>query len=143
MGLGASSSLGFGNRYKRPNKFADYLAWVNKCQKDATTTIDWKPEWETFEDSINEVDIEDIFLDTLTVTLLTRLRTCEGLDLSLIRKACDENMVQRIIRGAKIGIDLNLAEFSQENETLKLVDPEGFLFSNYVISSILAEIDEN
>jgi oxygen-independent coproporphyrinogen-3 oxidase len=80
-------------------------------------------------------DIED---DYLLDVILTRLRTKEGLDLDWIEVNVGSEQVKNILRGAELGLELNLAERKQS--FLRLKDPEGFLFSNSIISSIFSEL---
>ncbi len=90
--------------------------------------------------------------DNLTNIIMTRLRTSDGLDLDWISKMYGEETVASIIRSADMAMELNLAKIvhvsdEQSNSssirhhgTLQLSDPEGFLFSNTILSSIFAEL---
>lgn len=89
----------------------------------------------------------DIGFDLLTDIIMTRLRTSDGLDLDWIKDNLPDGapIVKKIMDGASLGLDLGLAEhIESESErslgTLKLVDPDGFLFSNSIISSIFVEL---
>ena len=88
-------------------------------------------------------------LDWLTDIIMTRLRTSDGLDLDWIQDNVPGNgqvVVDKILTGASLGLDLGLAsrDVSPEKKnslgTLRLVDPDGFLFSNSIISSIFVEL---
>lgn len=86
-------------------------------------------------------------LDLLTDIVMTRLRTSDGLDLDWFRDNVPdgEAVVEKIMKGARLGLDLGLAEHNQSEletsmGTLRLVDPDGFLFSNSIISSIFVEL---
>ena len=72
--------------------------------------------------------------------LLTRLRTSEGIELAIIRQYYGDVILNDILRGSKLALDLNLAVI--QNDCLRLTDPDGFLFSNQIISNIFTEISE-
>lgn len=145
-GMGATSSID-GKRFARPRFLADYIAWVENARKlvssETTLLYDWLPQ------SVNEDEGSD--QDTIIETIMTRLRTKEGLDLNWIdrRDKGGNNLLARVMRGADLGIELGLAKVEYKNQalvddkgTLYLTDPDGFLFSNSIISSIFAEIIE-
>jgi len=76
--------------------------------------------------------------DVLSEVLLSKLRTSDGLDLMTIQTYFGDETVRKIIRGSRLALDLGFARL--EDNVLKLTDPEGFLFSNSIISSIYVEI---
>ena len=110
------------------------------------------------DDGIDVHDHDDD--DYLTDIIMTRLRTSDGLDLNWIRQNIPNgaSKVKAILRGAELGIDLGLAEHSlpqsvgaadtdansnrSDSDILRLVDPDGFVFSNTIISSIFLELEE-
>ena len=131
VGLGATSSVN-GTRYTRPRAMQDYVDWVHGQQE---TTL---PDWLVKDDSVDE-------LDRFTDIIMTRLRTSDGLDLDFVAQMYGTDKVERILKGAQLGIDLELAQLLNSEEKsnyglLRLKDPEGFLFSNSIISSIFVEI---
>lgn len=75
--------------------------------------------------------------------ILTRLRTSEGLDLDWIAKHEDygESYVESIMKGVKFFEETGLVTLSPGR--IKLTDPDGFLFSNNIISNIFAELDDD
>jgi hypothetical protein len=98
------------------------------------------------------VDIDTAGLDDI---VLTRLRTADGLDLDWVRREYGDEVVKQILVGAELALDLGLALHSHRQkdteeadadadvdvaENLSLTDPEGFLFSNTIISTIFAEL---
>ena len=91
---------------------------------------------------IDEEDKHEILLDTV----MTRLRTTEGLDLNDLKQfSNDDSLVELILEGAKEGIDLVLVERNTTgggNDILRLVDPDGFLFSNTIISNIFMHLSD-
>jgi hypothetical protein len=101
----------------------------------------WFPTYTNVKCSFHENE------DTLTNIIMTRLRTSDGLDLDWISTHYSEDTAISIHRGVDLAIELNLAKIvnvrnglSMRYGILKLVDPEGFLFSNTILSSIFAEL---
>jgi coproporphyrinogen III oxidase-like Fe-S oxidoreductase len=144
VGLSATSSVN-GKRFARPRTMADYIQWVesqhqNGLEGNKSPEFDWMPAQGT----INQEDKDDIILDTI----MTRLRTIEGLDLNWIASKDNGNeLLECVMRGSELGLELGLAEIvpghlanSVDRGFLRLTDPQGFLFSNNVISSIFAEL---
>lgn len=141
VGLSATSSVS-GKRFARPRTLADYVQWVEaqdtKLQEGNENPIfDWMPAPGIVDQENNDEIISD--------TIMTKLRTKEGLDLNWIASEDNgEELLQCVMRGAELGIELGLAKVTpgsaNDRGTLRLTDPEGFLFSNTVISSIFAEL---
>ena len=75
---------------------------------------------------------------------MTRLRTKEGLDLNWIASQSNgDDLLKCVLRGAKLQpelVQIHHEKKSGDHGILRLIDPDGFLFSNYVISSIFAEL---
>lgn len=134
VGLGATSFVD-GQLLARPRTLSDYKEWVN----DLPTKMD--------EDSAivdpaiiprhSVVEDED---DRLTDIIMKRLRTADGLDLDWISKCYGDGVRGTILKGAELGLDLGMAEVSENQAHLRLTDPQGFLYSNYIISSIFSEL---
>jgi oxygen-independent coproporphyrinogen-3 oxidase len=134
FGLGATSFVE-GRLTSRPKTFAEYLRWADDQWDVANSAGDSVPR-----DSETDVSSD---LDVLMDVVLKRLRTSEGLALDWVRnrfEARGESYVEAILRGAQLGIELNLA--IHEGGTLRLVEPDGFLYSNSIISSIFAELED-
>jgi oxygen-independent coproporphyrinogen-3 oxidase len=127
FGLGATSFVN-GRLIARPRTLVDYQRWVEH-QTSLTNSVSQQPE----------VVVPD--LDRLMDTVLKRLRTSDGLSLDWVQGRFGENYVNAILRGAQLGLDLNLANIDPSN-TLRLVDPNGFLYSNSIISSIFVELED-
>ena len=154
VGLGATSCVG-GTRYSRPRALSDYLSWSQKekksfllskemDQRDEAETL-WKPSWLVVAKEGDSDDKDN--LEVLQDIILTRLRTVEGLNLHWIELSFVQGAqtVEAIKLGANLAISLDLAEIyhtSGEGDYLRLLDPDGFLFSNSIISSIFLEIDK-
>ena len=77
----------------------------------------------------------------LTDVVMKRLRTRDGLDLQWVQQRFGSDVVTGIRKGAELGLELGLAELANNGSLLRLVDPEGFLYSNYIISSIFVELE--
>ncbi len=75
---------------------------------------------------------------------MKRMRTSDGLDLEWIQQRFGSKIRDTIVKGATLGLELNLAEILGEDDRviLRLKDPDGFLYSNYIISSIFAELGD-
>jgi len=79
--------------------------------------------------------------------IMTRLRTSDGLNLDIIESLYGKETVHTILKGAQMAIDLKLATITHEvdrntHRILKLSDPDGFLFSNTILSNIFLEFDQ-
>lgn len=139
IGLGATSSIK-GNRFVRPRQLSDYTKWVSDQQE--LMQQEKMPDWEISNDMFDDDCGGDV--DFLTDTILTRLRTSEGLNLYQLRSDHGDEAYHSVMRGAQLAIDLNLAVTFYDTEShqnhLRLVDPEGFLFSNTIISTIFVEL---
>jgi oxygen-independent coproporphyrinogen-3 oxidase len=120
FGLGATSHVN-GQLVARPRTMADYLKWV-----DEPTVLSPSPT---------------SFQDRLLDIVLKRLRTKEGLSLPWIDKAFGSHYENAIRRGAELGVELELAQLDEEHGILTLTDPHGLLFSNSIISTIFAELE--
>jgi coproporphyrinogen III oxidase-like Fe-S oxidoreductase len=123
LGLGATSFVN-GNIVARPRTMSDYVMWVEKFPEQ---------EPEVAKDSPYRADA------LLDITL-KRLRTSEGLDLDWVEQRYGEKCVQAILEGAQLGLELKFAQL--DRNILRLADPEGFLYSNSIISSIIAELED-
>ena len=67
-------------------------------------------------------------------------RTSAGLDLGRVRSVYGAGFEAAVERGAAEAVGLGLATLADSQ--LRLTDPEGFLFSNYAISAVFAELDD-
>lgn len=135
FGMGASSYINT-RRVTRPRKFNAYLGWVEKFsqqrkeqQEQGTTTLphlDAPPATQ-----------EDI----LTDAIMLQLRKSQGLDLESIKRTYTYGsaIVDAVLNVANTHRERGFVEYN--DGYLRLVDPEGFLFSNDVISDIFVELD--
>jgi coproporphyrinogen III oxidase-like Fe-S oxidoreductase len=136
-GLGATSFLE-NHRFARPRAMADYISWVtNMATHQNEKLFDWLPVPQAEANEEGKVDA-----DRLTDVILTRLRTKDGLDLKWLESTYSQDIVDSVVRGAELGLEMGLAQLVEDEHAklLRLVDPKGFLFSNYIISSIFVEL---
>lgn len=119
FGLGATSQMD-GQLIARPRTMVDYLRWV---QHDPSPLVAFPRT-------------EDRLLDIV----LKRLRTSEGLSLNWIGQEFGASYEEAVRRGAELGMELNMTTID-ERGSLRLTDPEGFLYSNSIISTIFAELE--
>jgi len=118
FGMGAASYVG-GKRFTRPRKTQEYYQWVKDgCAIDCQVT----PE-------------NEVFLDTL----MLGLRLAEGVSLQVLQEQFEEGNIEKIQRVFLPYIDKGWVQIVGDN--LKLSDPEGFLFSNVVLSALFKEFD--
>jgi len=111
VGLGATS---FVNKklVARPRGMSDYLDWVVERENLISSA------------AANEEEDADADEDFLSDLLLKRLRTIDGLDLTWLESHYGSEVVKGVMEGAKLGLELKLAERS-ENNVLRLTDPDG------------------
>ncbi|KAK1740069.1 oxygen-independent coproporphyrinogen III oxidase [Skeletonema marinoi] len=138
IGLGATSNVN-GTRYSRPRALSEYNGWTKDLGKDDSSN---DPPWmsnDSEQGSNQTADKDDALLDII----LTRLRTKDGLDLDWIanNEKYGDSYVEAIKRGVKYFEDTELVTVSPGR--IKLTDPDGFLFSNNIISNIFAQLDDD
>lgn len=114
FGMGATSYID-NIRFKRPHTRASYAQWVNNG-----SPIDLPPLTES---------------DRLLETLMLGLRLQEGVDLDKIKDQFGENFINQIIKTVKPYIKQGWVNLSPLN-TITLKDPDGFLFSNVVLTAL-------
>eukprot|EP00536_Pseudo-nitzschia_multiseries_P001922 jgi/Psemu1/294614/fgenesh1_pm.25_\ len=130
VGLGATSFVNQ-KMVVRPREMSDYIDWVVQLKN---STISNPNKEENVEDREGYIDE-----DFLTDLLLKRLRTIDGLNLTWLESHYGSGVVKDVLGGASLGLELGLAERTEEN-VLRLTDPDGLLYSNFIISSIFAEL---
>ena len=125
-GLGATSCLG-GKRVSRPREHSRYLEWVDRGG--------WRDDDgdDDNEDGEGGGD-EEVLIDFLT----TGLRRKEGIDIRLIEEEFGAEAVNAILRGSEQFLERGLAV--REGSSMRLSDPDGFLFSDYITRQIIYEI---
>lgn len=115
LGMGAASYFN-GKRFTRPRTRSEYYAWLK-----AGAIID-----------VPEISANDWLLETL----MLGLRLAEGIELSQF----DRDTNSKIINCLQPYIDRGWVNI-EEMERLKLNDPEGFLFSNTILSALFEALE--
>ncbi|KAL9182198.1 hypothetical protein ACHAXT_012850 [Thalassiosira profunda] len=131
VGLGATSNVN-GVQYARPRALSDYISWAEGLEKN--------PPW-----LHNEPDASDAKQDALLDSVMTRLRTSDGLELDWVAREYGHSFVEAILCGFQLALDLDLGArdvTSGKYGRIRLKDPKGFLFSNTLISNVFLELSE-
>jgi oxygen-independent coproporphyrinogen-3 oxidase len=128
FGLGAASFL-YDNRFTRPSKLQDYKDWIQSIEKNGykNTVCCNNPS----DDQINSVDILDF--------VMLSLRTKDGLNLEQLTQRYGIEKTEKVIKSLNPYITNNLVEHKEKS--INLSDPEGFMLSNEIISSVFAALD--
>lgn len=136
FGMGATSYLG-GKRIARPRKTWEYYEWVNAevTRKQGHN--------ESLEATITDDPPE--FLETL----MLGLRLAEGLSLENLTATFGEAAIEKLwkclqpyLREGLVAVfPVGPGESFPRQGHLRLTDPEGFLFSNSVLTAIFEEFD--
>jgi coproporphyrinogen III oxidase-like Fe-S oxidoreductase len=134
LGLGATSFVN-GIMIARPRTLTDYQQWIQRQSTNKRSA---------------EVDDNSHLPKTmhprefLTDVIMKRLRTTDGLDLDWVKKYHGQECLDAVMRGAALGLDLGLMTVVEDKEehskSLRLNDPDGFLYSNNLISSIFVAL---
>jgi oxygen-independent coproporphyrinogen-3 oxidase len=115
IGMGAASYTN-GQRFVRPRRRQDYFKWV-----------------ETYQGNLEEPPLTDH--DRILESLMLGLRLREGVTLTQY----PEPIQDRITQTVQPFIKENWVEINRDR--LKLTDPDGFLFSNVVLSELFKELE--
>jgi putative oxygen-independent coproporphyrinogen III oxidase len=117
FGMGAASYIE-GKRFTRPRQTQKYYDWV---QAGAVIDCEVTPE--------NEVILD---------TLMLGLRLAEGLDLEKLQHQFGTQKIEQTLKILQPYIHQNWVIV--ENQNIRFNDPEGFLFSNVILSQLFAEL---
>jgi putative oxygen-independent coproporphyrinogen III oxidase len=117
FGMGAASYIE-GKRFNRPRKTQEYYAWV---ETGAVIDCEVTPA-----------------LEVLLDTLMLGLRLAEGVSLDKIKQEFGNNKALKILNILQPYI--NQGWVVVEPARLRLTDPEGFLFSNVILSSLFEKL---
>jgi coproporphyrinogen III oxidase-like Fe-S oxidoreductase len=112
--MGAASYTD-GRRFTRPRTRREYFQWVE-------------------EGGIVDVP-ETTEIDRLLETLMLGLRLGEGVDLGVIERDFGSEVKKSIIEVLQPRIRQGMVVF-EEDRRVRLTDPEGFLFSNQVLTDL-------
>jgi coproporphyrinogen III oxidase-like Fe-S oxidoreductase len=150
FGMGAASYL-FRQRFTRPRITKEYYQWV-KENKEAIAA--GKPNQIIIPDS-DISNYSNSHQDLLLETIMLGLRLTEGLNISeLITKFGAEilNIIWKtlqpyyqqgwveILDSNGLPIQVNSGETIAAYSHIRLTDPEGFLFSNTILSTLFSEL---
>ncbi|KOP23530.1 coproporphyrinogen III oxidase [Hapalosiphon sp. MRB220] len=117
FGMGAASYVA-GKRFTRPRKTKEYYQWVEAgCVIDCEVT------------SADEILLE---------TLMLGLRLAEGVNLAVLVEQFGEKKIEEIEKCLQPYFQQGWIKL--EKERLRLSDPNGFLFSNVILSKLFAEL---
>jgi putative oxygen-independent coproporphyrinogen III oxidase len=131
FGMAAASYVG-GQRFVRPRKRREYFEWVEASEKGSG--IDCAV-----------VSGEERLLDTL----MLGLRLADGLDVGELRAALQipqgsefgDALVERVIKTLQPYEKMGWVAIDDfPNQRIKLTDPEGFLFSNVLLSTLFEKL---
>ncbi|MEH2456309.1 radical SAM family heme chaperone HemW [Nostoc sp.] len=117
FGMGAASYVE-GKRFTRLRKTREYYQWV---QAGGVIDCEVTPP--------NEVLLE---------TLMLGLRLAEGVSLAALAEAFGEQKVEEIYRCLRSYFDKGWVEVAEGR--LRLIDPQGFLFSNVVLAELFEKL---
>ena len=137
FGMGAASFLGH-RRFTRPGKLSAYTAWLERLAVDglSAATVPEKDEDADEDENEDEGDAPSA-PDILEVVMLA-LRTADGLCLGRLRDDYGAGAEEQVLAAVAPFVDRGLV--SVVNATVRLVDPDGFLVSNDIISSVFVEL---
>lgn len=142
IGLGSTSNVD-GVRFARPRALSDYISWTRELKEAYGKDVNAEPPWLQSSNGNGEENVGGD--DDISDIIMTRLRTSEGLDLDWIAEHYDTSHVEAILGGFELALDLDLGErvgnSTERVGLIRLKDPNGFLFSNNIISNIFVELD--
>ena len=116
FGMGATSYLK-GDRVSRPRTLRDYYKWI--------------------EDAHAPSEISEI--ECLLDSLMVGLRLKEGIDLEAFKQRFGESAIVQILQCLQPYKKANWIEITTQR--MRLTDPEGFLFSNVILTKLFALFD--
>lgn len=121
FGMGAASYTQQ-KRFTRPRDRKNYFIWVENLAKNK---------------GVIEAEIltrKDILLETL----MLGLRLAKGVNLENISSSFGEEITQKIVNCVKVYVDKNWVSLDEDHSYLRLSDPEGFLYSNVILSDLFS-----
>ena len=132
FGLGASSFL-YNKRISRPSKMNEYKDWIQKIEFEGykNNAILNNNDDSNEDEGNNTVDILDF--------VMLSLRTRDGLKLNQLRQMYGIEKYNKVIKSLQPYVKNNLVTII-DDKSISLSDPEGFMLSNEIISSIFAAL---
>ncbi|BAU12193.1 oxygen-independent coproporphyrinogen III oxidase [Leptolyngbya sp. NIES-3755] len=119
FGMGATSYLS-GHRLSRPRKLREYYDWIR----------------ESYSIKLEQASQIEYLLDSL----MTGLRLKEGIDLEQLTERFGKNAIAKILDCLKPYEKAFWVVITPER--IRLTDPEGFLFSNVILTKLFATFED-
>jgi coproporphyrinogen III oxidase-like Fe-S oxidoreductase len=166
FGMGAASFIK-NNRFTRPDRMIDYSEWLQQLElngfTNSTVVVDDDDSNGTSDSLTNKFAIDDGddselvisegivsppgSADILEVVMLA-LRTADGLDLESLGSEYGAVSVEKVLTAVRPFVEKGLVSLKSEGNTnsslstsnICLTDPQGFLLSNDIISSVFVEL---
>ncbi len=124
FGMGASSYYD-NQRFTRPRTRQEYFVWLEKLRKQQ-----------------GKLDVNNLTEnDRLLETLMLGLRLKEGVNLADINIKFGQETSGEILKCLSDFIKQKLVNYNQNTQQLTLTDPEGFLYSNTVLTALFTQFD--
>lgn len=160
VGLGASSFLQ-NTRFARPHTFAAYETWVDDLERqglEQATTIGLAETEGVDSTAASDASesSEDGILDEMCEAVMVALRTADGLDLTAFAELYGQRSANAICESLAGAMEAKLVTVAHapsdkqpehgesdpsRRQQLHLNDPEGFLVSNTIISTVFAALE--
>lgn len=126
FGMGAASYIDK-KRFSRPRTRKEYFEFVHQLIANEGK-IDWEITNQTEE---------------LLDTLMLGFRLQKGINLLSIKKQFGQEIITQIINTLKPYIERKWVILSSDQTILRLSDPEGFLYSNSMLTSLFIKFEQN
>ncbi|MGI0481616.1 radical SAM family heme chaperone HemW [Geminocystis sp. CENA526] len=124
FGMG-SASYSENKRFTRPRTRKDYFNWVKSYQENQGI-----------------IDIPTITKnEQLLETLMLGLRLKKGVNLAQIKANFNQKIYHQILQCLDKFLENGLVIFDSVFDRLSLADPEGFLYSNTILTALFAELE--
>eukprot|EP01026_Neomeris_dumetosa_P075614 TRINITY_DN8011_c1_g1_i1.p1 TRINITY_DN8011_c1_g1~~TRINITY_DN8011_c1_g1_i1.p1 ORF type:complete len:415 (-),score=48.05 TRINITY_DN8011_c1_g1_i1:149-1393(-) len=134
FGLGAASYLS-GRRYSRPKKMNDYYKFVEKLKAENRQN----PGGVVPGSDLPQITQEDLMLDFI----MLRCRLKDGIHLQRFEEMFGKNSLLKLMDSAERFVSNGLVEILDDQQFLRLKDPDGWLVSNDIISTFFAALSQN
>ena len=122
--MGAASYYN-NQRFTRPRTRKEYFAWLEKFKQQG-----------------GKLDTPYLSQnDKLLETLMLGLRLKEGVNLATITSQFGIKIKQQILKCLAGFLADNLITYDDNTQQLSLTDPEGFLYSNTVLTALFSELE--